>query len=91
MRAVIRIDDEEHPLVVDGAVAEASIPCPHCAKPLRVMGSGIQIGGHDYYAADGFCANGECGKRVGQIRAYVSTIFGLEEDLRMQSGPAKVY
>ena len=95
MKVVLLIGGRKFKLTTSegSPTAEASIECPHCkAKPLRVSGSGRTIGGHDYYKADGFCANAECAKYVGEIRAYVSTIFGLEEDERVLiHGRARVY
>lgn len=63
--------------------------CPHCAVPLRVGGAKKRIGGHDFYTAEAGCLN--CGTFVGELRLYVSTLFGLEEDERVLSGRVKVY
>lgn len=64
--------------------------CTQCgAMPLRVAGRGKRVGGHDYYEAAAHCA--ACGECLGVIRAYVNTIFGLEEDERVLHGMARVY
>ena len=81
-----------HPTyAVAAGTARRPSTCPGCsAAPLRVQGRDRTIGGHDYYRADGFCA--DCGARVGEIRAYVSTIFGLDEDERvLVHGRPRVY
>lgn len=83
MRLVLRIDDTEHPLAEPGhhgsAPTEPALPCPHCKTALlRVVGNGRRIGGRDYYTANGSCV--ACGGAVGEIRAYMNTLFGLEED-----------
>jgi hypothetical protein len=92
-RIVLVADDHEHPLrlVEDELAAHADMPCPHCKQPLRILGEGRDIGGFDYYKAKGHCALAKCGKYVGEVRAYVSTIFGLEEDERVLNGRWKVY
>jgi hypothetical protein len=64
--------------------------CPACgAHPFGVRGLGKRITSHDTYAADavGTC----CGKPVGELRVTLSTLFGLDEDERVLSGPWKVY
>ena len=43
----------------------------------------------DRYIAKGFC--GGCRARRGMIYAKVDTLFGLEEDERVLSGPWRVY
>jgi len=59
--------------------------CRACkATPLFVRGRGKRIGGRDYYEATACCER--CGEQVGTIRAFVQTIFGLEEDERVIHG-----
>lgn len=91
-RVVLYTDGTELPLTLgelgDDAPS-ADCACPGCSAPLRVLGSGREIGGHDYYRAKGFCAS--CRAYVGEIRAYVDTIFGLEEDERVLHGRPRVY
>lgn len=73
-----------------GARAEASCACPECGARLVVHGDGPQVSECDrYYFARGSCV--ACGKHVGEIRAYPSTIFGITEDERVLNGAAKVY
>ena len=89
-RTVLIACDEQIPLKPFPSYAEAKdTECPFCSKPLRVQGAGNRIGGRDYYSARGYCA--DCGQHVGEIRAYVSTIFGLEEDERVLNGRPRVY
>lgn len=93
-------------VVPDTNRAEAGIACPVCGEPLLVVGNGPRPGGHDYYTAEGFCAAcvraaddlaardpaaRPIVKPVGEIRAYVGTIFGVEEDERVLHGRARVY
>lgn len=62
--------------------ATADVPCPHCAvTPLRVQGTGKRVASHDTYAAEAVAMC--CDRHVGEIRARVSTLFGLEEDERV--------
>lgn len=69
-------------LVASEAFATADVPCPHCkATPLRVQGTGKRIASHDTYAAEAVAMC--CDRHVGEIRAQVSTLFGLEEDERV--------
>lgn len=93
-RCVIHVDDAVHPLTVSEHGSEATMPvdCPRCgaAAPVGVGGKSFGIGGRDYYHADGHCL--VCGERIGELRAYVDTIFGLEEDHAVQvHGRARVY
>jgi hypothetical protein len=70
-------------VVVDGA-------CPACgAEPFGARGLGRRIAAHDTYAADAVATC--CGKHVGELRVTLGTIFGLEEDERVLTGPWKVY
>lgn len=64
--------------------------CHHCdVAPLVVTGTERRIGGHDYYEAKAHCI--ACTRQVGTLRAYVPTIFGLEEDERVLNGRCRVY
>lgn len=71
--------------------AEASCACPSCGDPLAVVGDGRRRSDCDrYYFASGYCTG--CGEQVGEIRAYPSTLFGIEEDERvLVRGCARVY
>lgn len=89
-RVVLVRDGDEVRLDPRPVFAVADCDCPSCGDaPLRVQGTGRTIGGHDWYRATGHCA--ACGARVGEVRAYVSTIFGIEEDERVLHGRARVY
>lgn len=95
MRIVLLIDGKRHAarLPHEGAdVAHVGMPCPLCRKPapLVVQGADNHIGGHDFYKA---VATAQCCLRVvGELRVYVDTIFGLEEDEAMlKHGRARVY
>lgn len=63
--------------------------CPHCKEPLKVAGAKMRIGGHDFYTAEAGCIS--CGAYLGELRAYISTIFGLEEDRRVLSSGVRIY
>ena len=86
-RAVLLVDGTEHEATPEGDAARTT-PCA-CGCDL-VRGRGTHIGGHDYYSARGCCTR--CGADRGELRSYVSTIFGLEEDQRVLShGRCRVY
>ena len=73
-----------------GDRAHATGACPRCgAEPFAIAGRGRRIEGHDTYVAYGHCL--ACREYVGQIRARVSTIFGVEEDERVLGGRCRVY
>lgn len=90
-RIVLVDGDGEHTLTPFPAYAEAQIRCRHCgAEPVRVQGDGAYPGDDDrHYAAHGYCA--ECRGQVGTIKAYVSTIFGVREDIAVLHGRPRVY
>lgn len=74
------------------AFAFVDIACPSCAAPapMKIKGIGRRIHSHDTYAADArtLC----CGASVGEIRAQVETLFGLEEDEAvLRHGRGRVY
>lgn len=70
------------------AIAEGA--CPKCKHdPFLVAGTGQSVESHDTYRADAVCLS--CKERVGVLRVQVETIFGVEEDERVQGGPWKVY
>lgn len=74
-----------------GEFAEAKTHCPKCkVAPLGVHGRGKRIGDDDrHYVSDAFCHT--CSERIGTIKAFPSTIFGLEEDERILYGRCRVY
>lgn len=63
--------------------------CSGCKKPLFVGGARRRIGGFDYWESDAVCSN--CPSCVGTLRLYVKTLFGLEEDQRVQSMGIRIY
>lgn len=93
MKLTITMNDEVIKLSVpEPSASGVDVPgtlCPHCKVPLRVGGAKKRIGGHDYYQAEAGCLN--CEAYVGELRLYVSTLFGLEEDERVLRGRARVY
>ena len=63
--------------------------CPSCAQaPLLARGTGITHHDHDTHYARAICVS--CGAPVGILRAKVSTLFGIDEDLAVQAR-ARVY
>lgn len=86
-------------LPYDGAThVVCSIDCPHGCAPvvvagiknlLKISGTGINRTSHDCYFADAVALC--CKKRIGTIETKVETIFGIEEDERVMSGPWRVY
>ena len=93
MTITCTIDGTPHPARIaspSATFATVETACPHCEHdPLRASGHGVCVDGHAAYTADAFCF--DCGKRVGTLRVQVSTIFGIEEEERVMSGPWKVY
>jgi hypothetical protein len=75
----------------DGSAAWLDAPCPKCGAeaPVPIAGNGRSIGGHDYYKADGYAMC--CNTYVGEIRAYVSTLFGIAEDEAVARMGVKIY
>lgn len=65
--------------------------CPSCAAtPLKIVGRGRTIEGHDTYVSPAVCV--ACDDEIGTIRARVSTLFGLSEDEAvLVHGRARVY
>lgn len=91
-RCVLLMGDKELALETGEGAPTAKAKgatCPACGVPLRVLGNGRRIGGHDFYTSNAFCA--ACRAQVGEVRAYVSTVFGLEEDERVLHGRCRVY
>lgn len=67
------------PPAPDAPYAIADGACPRCGSaPFRVQGTGKRIASHDTYAADAVATC--CDQHVGELRATVSTLFGLRED-----------
>lgn len=73
--------------------------CPFCEHKngevlgvkmkFKVHGRHKRIESHDTYASDAHALC--CGKQVGTLRVKMNTVFGVEEDERVLSGPWKVY
>jgi hypothetical protein len=88
-------EDTVHTVTVEaaGEVATVAIDCPACrAKgPTRLGGTGMSIGPDDrHYVADAVALC--CKRKVGVLRAYPSTLFGLREDEAvLVRGRARVY
>jgi hypothetical protein len=99
MKITVRVDGKEHSAKQPHPGAtRIHVPelrkCPACGadadeQGLSVSGAGKRIGGHDTYEADAHALC--CRKRIGTILVRVSTIFGVEEDERVQGGPWRVY
>lgn len=91
MKVTLQLPDEsKRPAKPFDAHALVEGECPLCkATPFSVAGTGMRTAGHDAYESDAVCL--ACRKRVGTIRAEVSTIFGTAEDERVLGGPWKVY
>ena len=72
-----------------GPSAEVDGSCPYCgARPFQISGRNMVVKSHSYESA-GYCV--ACHYYVGIIEAEPGTIFGIEEDERVLSGPWKVY
>jgi hypothetical protein len=90
----VTIDGKSHAakLAENNAFVTIEAPCPKCKapKPLVVVGrDGSRHHDHDTYHADATCK--KCGETIGDLRAKVSTIFGIEEDERVLHGRPRVY
>ena len=71
------LDGRDVPLEPGHMSATAECDCPACGKPLAVRGDGIRVSACSrYYYSRGFCI--VCDAEVGELRAYPSTIFGIE-------------
>ena len=92
-RLTLHLDDKIIHLKEPGPWANTvEVPghlCPYCHKPFEVAGAKPRIGGHDYYVAEAGCVL--CGAWVGELRAYMSTLFGLEEDERVAQMGVRIY
>lgn len=93
-RLTIKLDDKEVDLTREGGGLRAffKADCPACKKkgPTYVGGKGMHIGSRDTYQADGVALC--CMAPLGVITAYMSTLFGLEEDEAVLiRGRARVY
>lgn len=78
-----KIDPSNTVGIVEGA-------CPGCgAVPFYVQGTGTHKHSKDVLRANGISKC--CGDPVGYIFAKVDTIFGLEEDMNVLNGRARVY
>lgn len=71
-------------------VAEGAT-CPACGdSPLKVAGeAGATTESFDVIAGGAVCLR--CRSRIGEIRAKLSTLFGVEEDRAVLSGRFRVY
>lgn len=91
-KVTLRIDETIHKVTLeaDGLRAHIAIDCPGCkAKaPTYVGGHGMRRH-HDYYESDAstMC----CLHPLGTMRAYMRTLFGLEEDEAVTAGRCRVY
>jgi len=101
MKITLVIGDARHnaELPYDGAThVTCNADCPHgCIRPselglklrMKVRGNGIQRRTHDTYFARAVALC--CDKEIGTLETRVDTIFGIEEDERVTSGPWRVY
>jgi hypothetical protein len=69
-------------------VANEECPTCHGGQPLLVAGKNIRHD-HDTYRSDAHCLC--CGAYVGELRAKVDTIFGIDEDEAVLNGRCRVY
>lgn len=92
-KVTLKIDETIHPVTIEaeGLRAHVAIDCPGCKKkrPTYVGGKGMHIGGHDFYQSDAYAMC--CLTPLGTMRAYMATLFGLEEDERVTAGRCRVY
>lgn len=104
MKITVTVDDKVHQADTpyegaDYVLVKDVTECPLCGHsngivcgvPLKfkVRGRGKHVESHDTYAAEAVSLC--CQQRVGTIRVKMSTIFGVEEDNRVLSGPWRVY
>jgi hypothetical protein len=94
VKITVRIGDEHHTGDLphnQAAHVLIDTSCPKCkaSPPLSVSGLGIRETTHDTYVATAKC--NACGEVIGEIRACVDTIFGIEEDERVLHGRFRVY
>lgn len=98
MRVVLILDDgTEVEAVEEASPTSAPFPCacPACKPtreppPVRVAGRGRRTNlALDAYECDAVCI--VCGAKIGIVRAFPSTVFGIEEDQRVLSGRCRVY
>lgn len=65
--------------------------CPACEQVgAEVRGTGVRHHDHDTYYAERSVAMC-CGAELGQMRAKVDTVFGIEEDIAVLNGRCRVY
>ncbi len=71
-------------IIADGA-------CANCkSSPFNIIGIAASMRhDHDTYHSDAGCLN--CRAVVGRLAVKVSTLFGIEEDERIQSMGVRVY
>jgi len=91
---LIAPDEPPRSLSVDAPYATHALApgvCPHCkTAPFYVAGTGVSIASDDRAYEAGAVALC-CKRRVGVIRAEVSTLFGVTEDEQVTAGPWKVF
>jgi len=92
-RVEVTIDDITYEVTREagGLRAHMAIACPGCkhAAPTYLGGKNQRIAGHDFYEADAWTLC--CMHPLGKVRAYCSTLFGLEEDERIAASRCRVY
>lgn len=72
------------------AHVEAEGACPHCnEQPFLARCPSIDRHDYDTFYGQAHCV--KCGARVGEMRATVSTIFGIDEDDCVLNGRPRVY
>lgn len=98
MRIVLVLDDgTEVEAVEEPSPTSAPFPCacPACKpskppSPVRVAGRGKRANlDLNAYECDAVCI--KCGAKIGLVRAFPSTIFGIDEDQRVLAGRCRVY
>ena len=73
----------------DRAVAPCA--CPACGAPAPIEVRGRGIGRHDHDTHYAQAEHVQCGALVGELRATVDTLFGIDEDRRVLNGRPRVY
>ena len=90
-KVVLVREGKEIHLTPSGDSALLAGACPKCgAESCWIQGGDMRIGSDDrHYASTGVALC--CGERVGEIRAYPDTLFGLREDEAVLHGRPRVY
>lgn len=82
---------EKRPVRPQGHIGVVEGACPGCgAEPFHIQGGSIEAHSRDVVRSGSRCT--ACDEAVGWAYGKVSTVFGVEEDLRMtRDSRARVY